>query len=1564
MNLPILIPSRRPFLVGALLFAGAFSVACGGSETVEVPAKPESLTADGTTEHVRLTWKAVPGATKYRVHRDGARLAEVTGTEFVDTTADAPGAPLAPPAVQASEGAHTDRVELQWETAFAANGKTHPYSVTALNDAGESGYSALAHGFRVGTEVEAYEVSFDDGETWTSVGDARTYSDPDAPAGTLTGGVAVASEGSHPDRVELVIADFGSQDGAERVYLVRGVNDVGAGVASAPVGGFRGVGEPTITWERSAADEAADFTTLADATAETAVDTNAPANGAGHWYRARVRAEGAADVYSNAVRGHRSAGVPTNLSASDATSPDHVALAWNAVAGASAYQILRNGLQIAEVTDTTYLDTGASRGDAPGAPVNVTASAGTSADLVRVEWTPVAGSPGVQHTYAVRAVNLAGPGAASNGATGRRGPSPVSHFELLLDDAVLAQTVGPVTEFVDTQAPVGALTAGVAQASEGTHVAHVELGVTGVGSAVGPNRSYRVRGVNASGVGDFSEPVTGFRAAITPTITWDRSATDDPSNFTALPNATGESHIDEGAPEDGEGRWYRARVSAPGAATVFSNAVRGFRGIGVPLNLTASDATSPDHVALSWDAVPGATNYLVYRDGTQIADVQTNDYLDTDAEAGSAPAAPSDVTASAGTFGDRVRIEWTPVAGSPGAAHSYAVRAVNVGGESEASATATGRRGPSPITSFEISFDGGDTFEDVGSVTAYDDHEALPGSLTAGIAVASEGLADHVELSITGIGGTDGPERSYLVRALNDVGEGDVADPVVGFRGIVGPTVSWERSESDSPSDYVEIDNASGEVFFDEDAPADGEGRWYRALISDPGAEEPVHSNETRGFRGAGVPVVTASDGTSADHVALSWDAVPGASNYLVFRDGTQIADVVTNEYIDTDAARGGVPAAPTDVTASFGTFFDRIRVEWTPVPGSPGVEHTYTVRAVNLAGTGDASSDATGRRGALPITAYEISFDEGVTFENVGLVTSFDDENAPAAVIVSPGIASASQGTHAEHVALTVSALTAEATLVSYLVRATNAEGTGPNSATVEGARGPGTFSYQWQRSAGETDADYSDIPDAITMDFDDTTAPRNGERRWYRVVEQGEGTNAVTSDAVEGWRGAEATVGGRLVGAGGPVDLLVNGESVTLASNGPFTHTTPIGFGEAWSVEVETPANHEKCVVENGAGAMGNDDVTDVVVRCARWYEFGASPEAVAVVGQPDFISGAPNGGGPPSASVLNSPYGAPAIAGSLMFVPDALNNRVLAYEFPLTQDGPQASFVLGQTDFTVATTSSARGRLALPMQVRWDGERLWVLEYGNNRISVYDELPLDGSAVPAFVVGKSGFDDGTEGCDQTSLAGPIGFAVHDDRLIVADSGNNRVLIWNTLPSSSGAAADVVLGQDTFDGCDNADSVSGSTMLRPTDVWTDGERLLVADGDTHRVLVWNTFPATNGQPADLVLGQPDLSTSHMGIGEALLNSPTHVESTGLQIFVSDSINHRILVWNAFPTVNGEPASAVLGQPDFITSVPNYSWLTSSQGFKSPRSLSARDGMLWVADSENHRIVAFESTY
>ncbi len=232
--------------------------------------------------------------------------------------------------------------------------------------------------------------------------------------------------------------------------------------------------------------------------------------------------------------------------------------------------------------------------------------------------------------------------------------------------------------------------------------------------------------------------------------------------------------------------------------------------------------------------------------------------------------------------------------------------------------------------------------------------------------------------------------------------------------------------------------------------------------------------------------------------------------------------------------------------------------------------------------------------------------------------------------------------------------------------------------------------------------------------------------------------------------------------------------------------------------------------------------------------------------------------------------------------------------------------------------------------------------------------------------------------------SLRLPLGVASDGKYLAIADTANNRVLLWKSIPTNNGQAADVVLGQPNFTTYLSA-SPSASTMRGPQGVWIQNGKLYVADTGNNRILIWNSRPTTNGQGADMVLGQPNLTSggqynlvSNITTSASIMASPTSVTSDGTRLFVADLGFSRVLIWNALPTSNQQPADYEIGQVDMTQSVANDSTnLCASNGTDSssnptypatclttlnyPRFALADDkGRLYIADGGNDRVLVF----
>src|SRR5579871_456534 len=209
--------------------------------------------------------------------------------------------------------------------------------------------------------------------------------------------------------------------------------------------------------------------------------------------------------------------------------------------------------------------------------------------------------------------------------------------------------------------------------------------------------------------------------------------------------------------------------------------------------------------------------------------------------------------------------------------------------------------------------------------------------------------------------------------------------------------------------------------------------------------------------------------------------------------------------------------------------------------------------------------------------------------------------------------------------------------------------------------------------------------------------------------------------------------------------------------------------------------------------------------------------------------------------------------------------------------------------------------------------------------------------------LVVGQPTFTAQNTNSSDTVIGAASGLAYAADTLFVADSNrvgatpvNHRVLLFKNLstmlpppsaelvnngpcPACVGEAS-VVLGQPDF--TTTTENVPGTPngLRLPTAVASDGVHLVVADTNHNRVLIWNSIPSFNDQPADVVVGQPDFTA------QSVPSTPTAKSMRGPQgvwiqngkLYVADTSNNRVLIYNRIPAANGAAADVVLGQPNF----------------------------------------------
>ena len=396
--------------------------------------------------------------------------------------------------------------------------------------------------------------------------------------------------------------------------------------------------------------------------------------------------------------------------------------------------------------------------------------------------------------------------------------------------------------------------------------------------------------------------------------------------------------------------------SAPSAAN------SGYRQLAAPTGVAASDGTSTAHVAVTWAAATGATGYKVFRNGgaTEIGTV-----------------------GAVLTFSDTTAV--------PGTAYTYTVKATTAVATSAASVGNAGYRQLSAPTTFS------------GSAGTSTLHVALTWSASTG-ATGYQILRNGAPLVTIGAlltyldtSAVPGTSYTYTIRAMTSVGLSASSTPSTGYRQLTAPSgvaasdgtstahvaVTWVASTGATNyqvfrSGTVAAVGTVGAVLVFNDTGATPGTSYSYSVKATTAVAISAASVGNAGYRQLTAPSgVAASDGTSTAHVAVTWVASTGATNYQVFRSGT-VAAIAT--------------------VGSVTTFNDATAV--------PGTIYTYTVKATTAVATSAASVGDAGYRQSTPPTISLVSPTSGSSFG--GTAITITGANLLGATSVSVGGAAA----------------------------------------------------------------------------------------------------------------------------------------------------------------------------------------------------------------------------------------------------------------------------------------------------------------------------------------------------------------------------------------------------------------------------------------------------------------------------------------------------------------------------------------------------------------------------
>jgi uncharacterized protein (TIGR03437 family) len=398
-------------------------------------------------------------------------------------------------------------------------------------------------------------------------------------------------------------------------------------------------------------------------------------------------------------------------------------------------------------------------------------------------------------------------------------------------------------------------------------------------------------------------------------------------------------------------------------------------------------------------------------------------------------------------------------------------------------------------------------------------------------------------------------------------------------------------------------------------------------------------------------------------------------------------------------------------------------------------------------------------------------------------------------------------------------------------------------------------------------------------------------------------------------------------------------------------------------------------------------------------RVLDQGASgPAADMVLGQADFLQGEAPPATPEtraSKNLIRAPSGLAVDNDGRLYVADELS-RVLVFTPPLS-NSKAASRIMGLYNPEPGQTYASAFSLLVAEGVFMVGNRPAVVDSGQNRILIYDpypEWPAEDAVLPSpparIAIGQPDFGSGQPNrgqpeASELGLVAPLAASYSGSELFVADTGNNRVLVYPQL--AVGAGATRVLGQVDFN-LSGVNSVEGKELflVNPAagnlsqgggvavDNSAETPHLYVADTFNNRVLGYRDARTVRaGDKADIVIGQSDLN-------RVMVNAPQNVASvqtsSGLffptalavdrngDLVVADSGNARVLRFaspfrqeNIPPAGERYTANLVLGQSNFSSRIID----ASSRTMAYPNGLAFTvEGHLLVSDAAHNRVLFF----
>lgn len=279
--------------------------------------------------------------------------------------------------------------------------------------------------------------------------------------------------------------------------------------------------------------------------------------------------------------------------------------------------------------------------------------------------------------------------------------------------------------------------------------------------------------------------------------------------------------------------------------------------------------------------------------------------------------------------------------------------------------------------------------------------------------------------------------------------------------------------------------------------------------------------------------------------------------------------------------------------------------------------------------------------------------------------------------------------------------------------------------------------------------------------------------------------------------------------------------------------------------------------------------------------------------------------------------------------------------------------ARHVIGQADF-VSNTANRGGVVAAntlnnPIGLVVNNGRLYIADAGNNRVLVYNTLPTSNGGNADQVIGQANFASSASGTSEFLMNGIQQIAVVGNYLAVGEWTNARISLW---PLSNPVSASYFLGQPNATSNTNTNGgVTAQSLGAVVGMAAHGTKLYAGDVTNSRVMVFETANLSNFKNASMVLGQGNFTSNAMGGGLTGFGIPYGVSTDGTHLAIMDNNGERIMIYNSMPNGDGAAADLAWG-----------SYGINSQGTNNAVGLFIGDNKMFIADRGSDRVLVFNS--